>query len=312
MPDFMRALVTGGAGFIGSNLVDALIERGDDVTVLDNLATGRRENLDHALGAGAELAEVDLRDAAAVSALVERTRPEVIFHLGAQVDVRKSVADPAWDSAVNVGGTVNVLSAASAHDVRRVVFASTGGAIYGEAQTIPAPEDHPVAPEAPYGLSKFCAENYCGLFTRLHGLSTVALRFGNVYGPRQDPLGEAGVIAIFCGRVLDGGRPVVFGDGLQTRDYVHVQDIVSANLLAAESDAGGAFNIGRGEQISVIDIVEALAPHAPNGFTPDFQPERTGEVRHIALDASRAHDVLGWESKVGINEGLEQTLGSLR
>jgi UDP-glucose 4-epimerase len=312
MPDFMRALVTGGAGFIGSNLVDALIERADDVTVLDNLATGRRENLDHALAAGAELAEVDLRDAAAVSALVERTRPEVIFHLGAQVDVRKSVADPAWDSAVNVGGTVNVLSAASAHDVRRVVFASTGGAIYGEAQTIPAPEDHPVAPEAPYGLSKFCAENYCALFTRLHGLSTVALRFGNVYGPRQDPLGEAGVIAIFCGRVLDGGRPVVFGDGLQTRDYVHVQDIVSANLLAAESDAAGAFNIGRGEQISVIDIVEALAPHAPNGFTPDFQPERTGEVRHIALDASRAHDVLGWESKVGINEGLEQTLGSLR
>jgi len=312
MADFMRALVTGGAGFIGSNLVDALIERGDEVTVLDNLATGRRENLEQALAGGAELADVDLRDAEAVSGLVERTTPEVVFHLGAQVDVRKSVADPAWDSAVNVGGTVNVLSAASAHGVRRVVFASTGGAIYGEAQTIPAPEDHPVAPEAPYGLSKFCAENYCGLFTRLHGLSTVALRFGNVYGPRQDPLGEAGVVAIFCGRVLDGGRPVVFGDGLQTRDYVHVHDIVSANLLAAESDAGGAFNIGRGEQISVIDIVEALAPHAPNGFTPDFQPERTGEVRHIALDASRARDVLGWESKVGINEGLEQTLGSLR
>jgi len=312
MPDFMRALVTGGAGFIGSNLVDALIERGDEVTVLDNLATGRRENLDQALASGAELADVDLRDAEAVSGLVERTAPEVVFHLGAQVDVRKSVADPAWDSAVNVGGTVNVLSAASAHGVRRVVFASTGGAIYGEAQTIPAPEDHPVAPEAPYGLSKFCAENYCGLFTRLHGLSTIALRFGNVYGPRQDPLGEAGVVAIFCGRVLDGGRPVVFGDGLQTRDYVHVHDIVSANLLAAESDAGGAFNIGRGEQISVIDIVEALAPHAPNGFTPDFQPERTGEVRHIALDASRAREVLGWESKVGIDEGLEQTLESLR
>ncbi len=312
MPDFMRALVTGGAGFIGSNLVDALVERGDEVTVLDNVSTGRRENLEQALAGGAELAELDLRDADAVSALVERAGPEVIFHLGAQVDVRKSVADPAWDSAVNVGGTVNVLSAASEHGVRRVVFASTGGAIYGEAQTIPAPEDHPVAPEAPYGLSKFCAENYCGLFTRLHGLSTIALRFGNVYGPRQDPLGEAGVIAIFCGRVLDGGRPVVFGDGLQTRDYVHVRDIVSANLLAAESDAGGAFNIGRGEQISVIDIVEALAPHAPNGFTPDFQPERTGEVRHIALDASRAREVLGWESKVGINEGLEQTLGSLR
>ena len=193
-----------------------------------------------------------------------------------------------------------------------MVFASTGGAIYGEAQTLPATEEHPVAPEAPYGLSKFCAESYCALFNRLHGLSTVALRFGNVYGPRQDPLGEAGVIAIFCGRVLDGGKPVVFGDGLQTRDYVHVHDIVSANLLAAESDAGGAFNIGRGEEISVIDLIEALAPHAPNGFTPDFKPERPGEVRHSALDASRAREVLGWKSAVGIEQGLEQTLGSLR
>ncbi|HEU0023021.1 MAG TPA: NAD-dependent epimerase/dehydratase family protein [Thermoleophilaceae bacterium] len=308
----MRALVTGGAGFIGSNLVDALLERGDEVTALDNVSTGRRENIEQALAAGAELAEVDLRDADAVAVLVERARPEVVFHLGAQVDVRKSVADPGFDSAVNVGGTVNVLRAAQAHGVRRVVFASTGGAIYGEAQTIPAPEDHPVTPEAPYGLSKFCAENYCALFTRLHGLSTVALRFGNVYGPRQDPLGEAGVIAIFCGRVLDGGRPVVFGDGLQTRDYVHVHDIVSANLLAADSDAGGPFNIGRGEETTVIDLVEALAPHTPNGFTPDFQPERTGEVRHIALDASRAREELGWEPRVGIEEGLEQTLGSLR
>ena len=308
----MRALVTGGAGFIGSNLVDALLERGDEVIVLDNISTGRRENLEHALAAGAELAEVDLRDADAVAALVERGRPETIFHLGAQVDVRKSVADPAFDSAVNVGGTVNVLAAAQAHGVGRVVFASTGGAIYGEAQALPATEEHPVAPEAPYGLSKFCAESYCALFNRLHGLSTVALRFGNVYGPRQDPLGEAGVIAIFCGRVLDGGKPVVFGDGLQTRDYVHVHDIVSANLLAAESDAGGAFNIGRGEEISVIDLIEALAPHAPNGFTPDFKPERPGEVRHSALDASRAREVLGWKPAVGIEQGLEQTLGSLR
>jgi UDP-glucose 4-epimerase len=222
------------------------------------------------------------------------------------------VADPTFDSAVNVGGTVNVLRAAHAHGVGRVVFASTGGAIYGEAQTIPAAEDHPVAPEAPYGLSKFCAESYCTLFTRLHGVSTVALRFGNVYGPRQDPLGEAGVIAIFCGRVLDGGRPVVFGDGLQTRDYVHVQDVVQANLLAAESDAGGAFNIGRGEEVTVIDLVKALAPHAGNGFKPDFQPERPGEVRHIALDASRAREELGWRSEVGIEEGLAQTLGALR
>ncbi len=186
----MRALVTGGAGFIGSNLVDALLARGDEVTVLDNISTGRRENLEGALAGGAELAEVDLRDAEAVDGLVARARPEAIFHLGAQVDVRKSVGDPAFDSAVNVGGTVNVLSAANAHDVGRVVFASTGGAIYGEAKRSPRPRIHPVAPEAPYGLSKFCAENYCALFNRLHGLSTVALRFGNVYGPAPGPAGR--------------------------------------------------------------------------------------------------------------------------
>ncbi len=308
----MRALVTGGAGFIGSNLVDALIARGDEVTVLDNISTGRRENLDGAIANGAELAEVDLRDGGAVDGLVARARPEAIFHLGAQVDVRKSVGDPAFDSAVNVGGTVNVLSAAHAHDVGRVVFASTGGAIYGEADAIPATEDHPVAPEAPYGLSKFCAENYCALFHRLHGVSTVALRFGNVYGPRQDPLGEAGVIAIFCGRAVDGGRPVIFGDGLQTRDYVHVDDIVQANLLAAQSDAVGSYNIGRGVEVTVLDLVEALAPHAANGFEPDFQPERKGEVRRSALDASRARETFGWESQIDIASGLEQTLGSLR
>ena len=308
----MRTLVTGGAGFIGSNLVDALLERDDEVVVLDNLATGRRENLTGALAAGAELAEVDLRDAGAVSGLVERARPEVIFHLAAQVDVRKSVADPAYDSAVNVGGTVNLLRAAHDNGVRRLVNASTGGAIYGEAQTIPAAEDHPVAPEAPYGLSKFCAENYCALFSRLHGLSTVSLRFGNVYGPRQDPLGEAGVIAIYCGRVVNGGRPVVFGDGLQTRDYVHVADVVRANLLAAESDASGSFNVGTGKEVTVIDLVEALAPYARDGFEPDFQPERQGEVRHIALDASRAREVFGWESQIDIEPGLEQTLASMR
>ena len=186
----------------------------------------------------------------------------MVFHLAAQIDVRKSVADPALDARINVEGTINVLSAAQAHGVRRVVNTSTGGAIYGEGQIIPAPEDHPVAPEAPYGLSKFCAEDYCALFTRLHGLSTVSLRYGNVYGPRQDPLGEAGVIAIFCGKLLEGGRPTIFGDGQQTRDYVYVGDVVDANLRAAGSDATGAFNIGRGVQTSVLDIVEALAAQA--------------------------------------------------
>jgi UDP-glucose 4-epimerase len=308
----MKTLVTGGAGFIGSNLVDALVGQGDQVTVLDNLSTGRRQNLDAAIGNGAELVELDIRDAEAVADAVGRAQPEVIFHLAAQIDVRKSVADPANDSRVNVEGTINVLSAAKAHGVRRLVNTSTGGAIYGEGQIIPAPEEHPVAPESPYGLSKFCAENYCALFTRLHGLSTISLRYGNVYGPRQDPLGEAGVIAIFCGKLLEGGRPQIFGDGKQTRDYVFVGDVVDANLRALGSDATGAFNVGRGVQTSVLDIVEVLAGQSDNGFEADHAPARTGEVQHIALDPSRTKAELGWEAQVDLEQGLARTLDSLR
>lgn len=308
----MKTLVTGGAGFIGSNLVDALVARGDDVAVIDDLSTGKRANLDQAVAGGAELIELDVRDAQAVADAVERVAPEAIFHLAAQIDVRKSVADPALDSRVNVEGTINVLSAAQAGGVRRVVNTSTGGAIYGEGQILPAPEDHPVAPESPYGLSKFCAENYCALFNRLHGLSTVSLRYGNVYGPRQDPLGEAGVIAIFCGKLLEGGRPTIFGDGRQTRDYVYVGDVVDVNLRAADSDLTGAFNVGRGVQTSVLDIVEALAAQSSNGFEADHAPGRTGEVQHIALDPSHTKAELGWEARVDLDQGLARTLESLR
>ncbi len=308
----MKTLVTGGAGFIGSNLVDALVARGDQVAVIDDVSTGRRDNLEGAIANGAELIELDVRDAEGVAAAVDRVRPEAIFHLAAQIDVRRSVADPAHDSRINVEGTINVLNAAHASGVRRVVNTSTGGAIYGEGQIIPAPEEHPVAPEAPYGLSKFCAENYCALFTRLHGLSTISLRYGNVYGPRQDPLGEAGVIAIFCGKLLEGGRPQIYGDGKQTRDYVFVGDVVDANLRAADSDVTGAFNVGRGVQTSVLDIVEALAAHSSNGFEVDHAPARTGEVQHIALDASRSKAELGWEAQVDLDQGLARTLDSLR
>src|SRR5215218_4546356 len=308
----MKALVTGGAGFIGSNLVDALVARGDAVTALDNLSTGKRENLADAVHNGATLAEIDIREAEAVSDVVVRLKPDVIFHLAAQIDVRKSVADPAADARINVEGTVNVLGAAQAHGVPRVVNTSTGGAIYGEAQQLPAPEDHPSAPEAPYGLSKWCAEQYCELFTRLHGLSTVSLRYGNVYGPRQDPLGEAGVVAIFCGKVLEGGRATIFGDGKQTRDYVYVDDVVDANLRAAEADTTGPINIGLGKERSVLDIVAVLNEHAPDGFQPDHAPERPGEVQHIALDPSRAREELGWQAKIELEEGLRLTLDSLR
>jgi UDP-glucose 4-epimerase len=308
----MRAIVTGGAGFIGSNLVDALVARDHEVTVVDDLSTGRRGNLDAALAGGAELAESDVRDAAAMRDVFERARPEVVFHMAAQIDVRKSTADPAFDARINVEGTINVLDAARTAGARRLVNTSTGGAVYGEGRVIPAPEDHAVAPEAPYGQSKYCAEGYCELFRRLHGLSTVSLRYGNVYGPRQDPLGEAGVIAIFCGRLLTGERPMVFGDGLQTRDYVHVDDVVTANLAAAGSDAHGPFNIGTGVETTVLQLVEALAPNATAPFEPEHLPARAGEVRRIALDSTRAREELGWQAQVELEDGLTQTLESVR
>ncbi len=308
----MQTFVTGGAGFIGSNLVDALLERGDAVTIVDNISTGRRENLVSALERGAELVEADIRDADAMRELVARVAPEVVFHLAAQIDVRHSMADPAADARINVEGTINMLSVAHEAGVRRFVNTSTGGAIYGEGQILPAPEDHPVAPLAPYGISKYCAETYCSAFRRMHGLSTVSLRYGNVYGPRQDPLGEAGVIAIFCGKLLEGGRPTVFGDGLQTRDYDYVGDVVAANLAAAETDGAGPYNIGTGRETTVIELIETLRKLGGVEFEPDFQPERPGEVRRIALDTSRAREELGWEPRMDLSEGLRITLDSLR
>ncbi|TMK55487.1 MAG: NAD-dependent epimerase/dehydratase family protein [Actinobacteria bacterium] len=310
----MRCLVTGGAGFIGSNLVDALLARGDEVTVVDNLSTGRRVNLEPALAAGAELVELDIRDGEALSRLATEKRPERIFHLAAQIDVRKSLADPFFDAGVNVGGTANVLEAARASECARVVSISTGGAIYGEGegQQLPLPEDAPIAPLSAYGQSKFAAEGYLSLFERLYGLSGVSLRLGNVYGPRQDPLGEAGVIAIFCGLLKEGGRPRVFGDGTQTRDYIYVGDVVSAALAAGESDATGAINIGTGVETNVLELIEALKGLSGNeSFEPEFAPARTGEVQRITIDAGRAERELGWRAEMGLDDGLRVTLESI-
>ncbi|HXV05363.1 MAG TPA: NAD-dependent epimerase/dehydratase family protein [Solirubrobacterales bacterium] len=310
----MRCMVTGGAGFIGSNLVDALLARGDEVTVVDDLSTGRRENLDEALAAGARLVVHDIREGEALAELALEARPEVVFHLAAQIDVRKSVADPAFDASINVGGTANVLEAARRAEARRLVFSSTGGAIYGEGegQELPLKEDAPLAPEAPYGQSKLAGEGYLGLYERLYGLSSVALRLGNVYGPRQDPLGEAGVIAIFCGRLREGARPTVFGDGRQTRDYIYVGDVVRAMLAAAESDARGAINVGTGIETDVLELVARLGElGGAGGFDPDFAPPRTGEVQRIAIDPGRAGRELGWMPQVAFEEGLRLTLDSL-
>ncbi|HSS42676.1 MAG TPA: NAD-dependent epimerase/dehydratase family protein [Solirubrobacterales bacterium] len=310
----MRCLVTGGAGFIGSNLVDALLARGDEVTVVDNLSTGRISNLEPGLAAGAELSEMDIRDGEALSRLAAERRPEAIFHLAAQIDVRKSLADPCFDAGVNVGGTANVLEAARASECGRVVFVSTGGAIYGEGadQQLPLPEDSPIAPLSAYGQSKFAAEGYISLYERLYGLSGVSLRLGNVYGPRQDPLGEAGVIAIFCGLLKEGGRPKIFGDGTQTRDYIYVGDVVSAALAAADAETTGPVNIGTGVETSVLDLVEALKRLSGNeSFEPEFAPERTGEVQRITIDAGRAERELNWRAEMDLEEGLRFTLDSI-
>jgi UDP-glucose 4-epimerase len=309
----MRAIVTGGAGFIGSNLVDALIARGDEVTVVDNLSTGRAENLEGAIERGAKLVVIDIRDGAELAAAVEQARPEAIFHLAAQIDVRKSVADPAWDSTINVGGTINVLEAARTHGVRRVVNSSTGGAIYGDAEQIPTPEDVALLPEAPYGQSKLAAEGYLGLFGRLYDLDAVTLRYSNVYGPRQDPLGEAGVVAIFCGKVLTGGLPTVYGDGTQTRDYVFVGDVVAANLAAVDATFRGPINVGTGVETSVLELAELLSAIAGiEHFEPQLAPARLGELPRSCLDVSRARRELGWSSTVALRDGMTQTLEASR
>jgi UDP-glucose 4-epimerase len=310
----MKALVTGGAGFIGSNLVDALLARGDAVTVVDDLSTGRRENLDGALATGAELAELDLREAAPLAELVAAAGPDVVFHLAAQIDVRRSIEDPAFDASINVGGTATLLEAMRAVGTPRIVFVSTGGAIYGEGQgqRLPLDESTPIAPLSAYGQSKFAAEGYLALYERLYGLSGLSLRLGNVYGPRQDPLGEAGVIAIFCGKLRAGERPTVFGDGTQTRDYIYVGDVVAAALAAAESEFSGPVNIGSGIETDVLELARLLAEiDGAEGFEPEFAPPRAGEVQRIALDASRAERELGWRATTSVADGLRLTLASI-
>ncbi len=307
----MRALVTGGAGFIGSNLVDALLDRGDDVAVLDDLSSGKEENLAAALERGARLHRGDIREGDAVHAVIAEERPELVFHLAAQIDVRESMARPGFDARTNVEGTVNVLEAARQAGTRRLVFSSTGGAMYGETDEIPTPETVPPLPMSGYGQSKFCAEQYLALYSRVYGLSSIALRFGNVYGPRQDPHGEAGVIAIFCGRFVEGGRPKVFGDGRQTRDYIYVGDLVDAIVAAAGSDAEGAVNIGTEEETTVLELIEALAAAGGRPFEPEFADARLGELERSCLAVGKARDVLGWEAKVDVREGIARTLATV-
>ena len=308
----MDCVVTGGAGFIGSHVVDALVSRGDRVTVIDDLSTGKRSNLEQAIERGADLRVADIADAVAISDIFAAAAPELVFHLAAQIDVRSSVEYPVNDASVNVLGTIALLESAKAVGARRIVNTSTGGGLYGDADILPTPEDYPIRPLAPYGQSKHAAEGYCELYSRLHDVATVSLRYGNVYGPRQDVHGEAGVVAIFCGDLVEGRRPTVFGDGKQTRDWIDVSDVARANLLAGEADLIGPVNIGTGRETSVLELIGTLCELDGRLDDPEFASERPGEVRRSCLDVSRARAELGWEAQVELRDGLRRILSELQ
>ncbi|TQL97479.1 UDP-glucose 4-epimerase [Actinoallomurus bryophytorum] len=297
----MRTLVTGGAGFIGSHVTDAFLADGDEVVILDDLSRGRPGRVDPS----ATVHKVGISDADGLKSVVERTRPQVICHLAAQIDVRVSVDSPAADAAINIVGTVNVLEAARAVGAR-VVFASTGGAIYGAGVPVPSSEDELPGPEAPYGTAKYCAEQYLGLYNRLYGTTHAALRLANVYGPRQDPTGEAGVVGIFCGRALQGERPLVYGDGGQTRDYVYVGDVAQAFVTAARTDLAGIWNIGTSRETSVLELIDVVGKAAGRRLDPEFAPARPGEVLRSALAVERARAELGWTARTDLADGVRE------
>jgi len=289
--------VTGGAGFIGSTLVDLLVARGDEVHALDDLSKGARDNV----SADATLHVADVRDPDAV---FDAVRPELVFHLAAQADVRVSVERPAFDADVNVLGTVRILEAARRHG-GKVVFASSGGAAYGECDG-PVRETAPLRPLAPYGASKLCGEEYLSTWNRLYGTTHVSLRLGNVYGPRQMPHGEAGVVAIFMGLLRDGGTPTIFGDGMQSRDYVYVGDVADAFVRAAEHD-GGVLNIGTGVETSVVALYDAIRSASGVDREAAFAPARLGELQRSVLDNSLAARELGWRPAHALADGLPET-----
>lgn len=311
-PAGRSVLVTGGAGFIGSHLAEAFLAAGDHVVVVDDLSSGRCENVP----AGAHLEVLDVRSRAAAE-LVERVRPELIVHQAAQMDVRRSVADPAFDADVNVRGSLVLLEAARRAGTRRVLFASTGGAIYGEQETYPAPEDHPASPLSPYGVAKLAVERYLFYYHREQGFDAACLRYANVYGERQNPHGEAGVVAIFLDRLLAGGPATINGDGLQTRDYVHVSDVVRANLAAARGAPGGdprfrVYNVGTGVETSVLELYRRIAEALGLDRPAEHGPAKPGEQRRSSVDPSRARSDLGLPEPLPLADGLARTAAWFR
>jgi UDP-glucose 4-epimerase len=303
----MRVLVTGGAGFIGSHVSDRLLSLGHSVTIVDSLATGKVQNLP----AGAAFRQVDIRDEALGDVFAD-AKPEVIFHLAAHIDVTRSVREPGYDASINILGSLNLLECCRIHGTRKVVYSGTGGALFGEPSYLPVDEGHPVNPISPYGISKHTVEHYLFAYRENHGLEYTVLRYPNVYGPRQDPHGEAGVVAIFALQMLGGGQPVIFGDGTKTRDYCYVSDIIDANMIALNSPVSGVYNLGRGIEVSDLEIFEAVREAVGSRISPAFAPVRPGEVEHIALDASKAERELGWQWKVDLNEGVAAAVAHYR
>ncbi len=299
-----RALVTGGAGFIGSHVVDALIEAGHDVSVIDNLATGRRENVNDR----ATFHEIDLRDADATRQAVESAQPEVVHHLAAQAGVRQSLVDPLYDAECNIIGSLNLIQACRQTDVNRLIYASSGGAVYGEPEELPVKESAPADPLSPYGVSKYAVECYLRAAQAVWGFQYVVLRYANVYGPRQDPLGEAGVISVFASAMLKGEPPHIFGDGEQTRDYVYVKDVVSANLAVMNGPSLRTYNVGTGIETSVCKLFEDLAALIGFAQEPVHDDPRPGEVRRTMVDASRLTEDTGWEPRYDLAAGFEETV----
>jgi UDP-glucose 4-epimerase len=305
----MKILVTGGAGFIGSHVADAYVAAGHEVAVLDNFSTGRESNVNPA----AAVHHVDVRDQEQVAGVVASFRPDVVNHHAAQAEVPKSVADPAYDAHINILGGLNLLKASVDNSVGKFIFISTGGALYGEPDVVPAGEDHPVRPLSPYGTSKYAFEQYLGTYQRTFGLNYTVLRYANVYGPRQDFYAEEGrVVAIFASRMLEGKPVTIDGDGSQSRDMVHVGDVATANLAALEKGAGGTYHVSTGMPVTINDIFRKLALLTEYRLEPRFGPGRKGDVYRIALDNSRAQEQLGWRPQITLEEGLSLTVDYFR
>jgi UDP-glucose 4-epimerase len=305
----MRILVTGGAGFIASHVTDRYIVDGHSVAVVDDLSTGKMQNLNPK----AEFFKTDIRDGKSVADVFRKWQPEAVSHHAAHVNVRKAVDDPAYDATINVVGTLNLLQQAAACKCRKFVFISSGGAAYGEPERLPVDETHPVRPLSPYGASKYSGECYVQLFHRVHGLDYTILRYANIYGPRQDPHGEAGVVAIFSIAMLSGKGGTIFGDGTKTRDYVYVEDAVEANVKAlTQPNSRGAFNIGTGVETSDRAVFDAIRDAVGAQVTPSFSAFRQGEVYRICLDASLAKRTLGWQPEVDFGEGIRRSVAFYR